>query len=222
AALMKSLALKSSDRFQQVEAFQSALASYGMANKHRAIEPRMKRCNGCGASNVGHAKHCAICGASLASSQKNGWEIRQPGELKYAGFERRIAAWLIDSAIVGCAWLVAFLFFLMCFAVIGANSGDATVGAILLSMVLVSPAVWLYYSIMESSRRQGTVGKVLMGISVTDLAGERVSFWRSTGRHFAKTISAVIAGIGFLMPLFSEKKQALHDSVAGCLILSRR
>jgi uncharacterized RDD family membrane protein YckC len=78
---------------------------------------------------------------------------------------------------------------------------------------------WIYYAGMESSTAQGTLGKLAVGIIVTDLRGERVSFWRATGRHFAKIVSGLTLTIGFLMAGFTEKKQALHDLMAGCLVV---
>jgi uncharacterized RDD family membrane protein YckC len=80
---------------------------------------------------------------------------------------------------------------------------------------------WLYYALMESSRYQATLGKVLMGLLVTDLKGNRVSFLRATVRYLAKWLSILTLLLGFLMAAFTTRRQALHDIVAGCLIVSR-
>jgi uncharacterized RDD family membrane protein YckC len=72
---------------------------------------------------------------------------------------------------------------------------------------------------MESSAKQATVGKMALGIIVTDLDGRRIGFGRATGRYFAKILSALTLGIGFLMAGFTERKQALHDMVASCLVI---
>ncbi len=82
-------------------------------------------------------------------------------------------------------------------------------------------ATWLYYAIMESSSKQATFGKLICGLKVTDLNGERISFMRATGRHFGKIISSMILLIGYLMVLFTERKQGLHDMMAGCLVLKQ-
>jgi uncharacterized RDD family membrane protein YckC len=75
---------------------------------------------------------------------------------------------------------------------------------------------------MESSEWQATIGKRLLGLVVTDMAGQRVSFSRATGRHFAKIVTNLVpAFIGYIMAAFTEKKQALHDMLAGCLVLRR-
>jgi uncharacterized RDD family membrane protein YckC len=80
---------------------------------------------------------------------------------------------------------------------------------------------WLYFSLLESSSWQATLGKKALGLEVTDLAGRRISFGRATGRFFAKYISAIILMIGFLMAAFTEKKQALHDILAGTLVIRK-
>jgi uncharacterized RDD family membrane protein YckC len=55
-----------------------------------------------------------------------------------------------------------------------------------------------------------------------DTQGRRVSFGRATGRYFGKILSGLILGIGFLMAGFTERKQALHDSIADCLVVVKR
>lgn len=78
---------------------------------------------------------------------------------------------------------------------------------------------WLYFAIMESSTHQGTLGKIALGIKVTDIQGNRISFARATGRYFGKILSGLVLMIGFIMAGFTEKKQALHDILADCLVI---
>ena len=59
---------------------------------------------------------------------------------------------------------------------------------------------------------------MIFGMRVTDLNGNRISFERATGRHFAKWLSAIIFGIGHIMVGFTERKQGLHDLLAGTLV----
>ena len=80
---------------------------------------------------------------------------------------------------------------------------------------------WIYYAGMESSANQGTLGKMAVGIKVTDLNGERISFARATGRYFSKIISALIIAIGFIMVAFTSKKQGLHDMIAETLVIKK-
>jgi uncharacterized RDD family membrane protein YckC len=133
----------------------------------------------------------------------------------YAGFWRRVAAVLIDSVplatlswIVGAATNTASMFWWHL-----QKTGD-TRGFILGTLTL-----WLYYALLESSSIQGTLGKLIMGLYVTDEHGKRLSFGRASGRHFGKYLSVLIFGIGFLMAGFTAKKQALHDLLAHTLVM---
>ena len=78
---------------------------------------------------------------------------------------------------------------------------------------------WLYYALLESSSWQGTVGKKVLGIRVTDMNGNQISFGRATGRYFGLLLSGLICFIGFIMVAFTEKKQGLHDMLASTLVL---
>jgi uncharacterized RDD family membrane protein YckC len=78
---------------------------------------------------------------------------------------------------------------------------------------------WLYGALMESGSWQATVGKRSMRIKVVDMGGQRISFAQASGRHFGKYISTIILLIGYFMMLWDEKKQTLHDRMAGTLIV---
>jgi uncharacterized RDD family membrane protein YckC len=79
-------------------------------------------------------------------------------------------------------------------------------------------ANWLYFVSQESGKRQATLGKQVMNINVTDLQGRRLTFAHATGRHFAKLLNAFTLLLGFLLPLFQSKRQALHDIIAATLV----
>src|SRR5437667_10540910 len=86
------------------------------------------------------------------------------------------------------------------------------IGLIFLAATVSLVFTWLYHALMESSEWQATVGKKALGLVVTDMAGQRVSFARSTGRHFRKIITNVIpAFIGYLKEGLSEKQEAAQD-----------
>ena len=80
---------------------------------------------------------------------------------------------------------------------------------------------WLYFTLLESSSWQATLGKKALGLYVTDERWQRLSFGRANGRYWSKLISVLVLGIGFLMVGFTERKQGLHDKIAGTLV-SRR
>jgi uncharacterized RDD family membrane protein YckC len=95
-------------------------------------------------------------------------------------------------------------------------SDDAIGGVVWLTWILGG---WLYSALQECSSQQATIGKRVLGIKVIDLAGQRISFGRATGRYFGKIISGMIMYIGFIMAGFTDRKQALHDMMAGCLLV---
>ena len=78
---------------------------------------------------------------------------------------------------------------------------------------------WLYFALQESGPNMATIGKRAMRIKVTDLSGNRITFGQATGRHFGKIISTLILLIGYLMMLWDEKRQTLHDKIAGTLVI---
>lgn len=98
----------------------------------------------------------------------------------------------------------------------------AALGIIFILIPIIIVATWLYFALMESSARQATVGKIALGLFVTDLQGRRITFGRATGRFFAKIITGLVPlFIGYIMAAFTARKQALHDMIASCLVLKR-
>ena len=98
----------------------------------------------------------------------------------------------------------------------------AMISAILFVSLASILLAWIYNAAMESSRHQGTLGKMALGLTVTDLGGRPIGFGLASGRYFAKIITGLIPlGIGYAMAGFTEKKQALHDMIASCLVLRK-
>jgi uncharacterized RDD family membrane protein YckC len=95
-------------------------------------------------------------------------------------------------------------------------------GFIAIFLLVTLIGTWLYHALLESSEWQATAGKKALGLIVTDTSGARTSFARASGRHFAKIITGLIPlGIGYILAGVMEKKQALHDMIAGCLVLRK-
>ncbi len=80
---------------------------------------------------------------------------------------------------------------------------------------------WIYNALQESGPKMATVGKRAMEIKVTGQDGERITFGQATGRHFGKIISTLILFIGYFMMLWDERRQTLHDKMAGTLVVLR-
>jgi len=95
------------------------------------------------------------------------------------------------------------------------------VGVLVVAGPVLFVGSWLYHTAMESSRHQATLGKKALGIIVTDMNGNRISFARANARFFGKWVSGMIMNIGYLMAAFTEKKQALHDILASCLVVMK-
>jgi uncharacterized RDD family membrane protein YckC len=199
-------------------------------------------CSNCGqVFLVAAATRAPILSASIAAPMEGGAAaIRAYAgyaavpRAEYAGFWLRFLAFLIDNVVMGIAFvliLVPLIFLTGLGGFIGTIHPDEDfndvgifmlIGLIFLAATVSLVFTWLYHALMESSEWQATVGKKLLGLVVTDMAGQRVSFWRATARHFAKIITNMVpAFIGYIMAAFTEKKQALHDMLAGCLVLRR-
>lgn len=153
--------------------------------------------------------------------------------LSYAGFWRRLIAWFIDNLILSAATMIILIPFLA-MAGIGFMSMEnyeqeeppiemiiAFAGAYLMLIILLTAAQWLYFALMES-QKGATFGKMALGIKVTDLNGNRISFGRATGRYFGKILSTSILLVGFMMAGWTQQKQALHDILSGCLVVNRQ
>ena len=80
---------------------------------------------------------------------------------------------------------------------------------------------WLYFTIFEISGWMATPGKKILGLQVTDLNGQQIGFGRANGRYWGKIVSALILMIGFIMIAFTDKKQGLHDIMAGTLVIKK-
>jgi len=177
------------------------------------------------------AESCPACGQSLGGSAEEHRDenaarnVPVRKSIIYAGFWFRAAAYLLDTATLAFVLGATVLGPVLRNNHVGPSVEDAwkfytgdspQATALLLLIQLVS---WLYFAAFESSPWQATPGKKVMGLRVTDLQGRRLSFIRASGRYFGKIISSLLFGIGFLMAGFTEKKQALHDMLAGCLVL---
>ena len=130
----------------------------------------------------------------------------------YAGFWRRFAAVILDGLIIGVVMVPLTL-------AVGDGDTYAEASRSAAGSSISTVITWLYYALMESSAKQATLGKMALGIIVTDMEGRRIGFGKATGRHFAKILSALILGIGFLMVAFTQRKQGLHDILAGTLVI---
>jgi len=95
----------------------------------------------------------------------------------------------------------------------------SAMGGVAQFFLLIWMLPWLYFAFMESGVKQSTLGKRWLGMKVVNENGQRISFGLASGRFFAKNFLSGILLIGFLMALFTEKRQALHDKMAETLVI---
>ena len=153
----------------------------------------------------------------------------------YAGFWLRVLAYLIDAIILGVFAVPIVVGAGMAMGVGGMfaripRDGDPFQNGppaifllfIWFCVLLGVGGTWLYNALLESSDWQGSAGKKALGLIVTDMAGQRVTFARASGRHFGKIVTSFIPlGVGYALAGFTEKRQALHDMLASCLVLRK-
>ena len=204
-------------------------------------------CSKCGSNLTPGTAFCQVCGTAVPAAATvpvpaGAAPAVTPGAISphwlppvtraYAGFWLRFVAHLIDGLLIGA---VAGAIFVPMFFLTGLGGflravehdhqpDPAVIASFVSSIALLALASvlgsWLYYAYFESSDWQATVGKKVLNLIVTDMDGNRVSFGRASGRYFAKIVSGLIPlGIGYILAGVTEKKQALHDMIASCLVL---
>ncbi len=142
--------------------------------------------------------------------------------MKYASFSRRVLAHIIDSLIVNC-FLEVIYWGLKVFV----NLNDKNVidtGNIMLIALYGAGFLMIdapYEILSYCSKYQATIGKRVVGIVVMDVNGERVSFTRAVLRFLA-TFPSAISLVGYLMVLFTRKKQTMHDMLAGTVVCYKK
>lgn len=199
-------------------------------------------CNKCGAPNPAGSQFCSRCGTpsgpvpaglpNVAASNPvppyaappAPYQAVAPGAgVGYGGFWIRVVAAIIDTIILRIVVAPVGMVFGGLGLAGGLMPGMPRSGLALfgggVTFIFLIFGSWLYEAFMESSSYQATLGKMIFGMKVTDLNGNRISFGQATGRHFAKWLSGMILGIGYIMVGFSDRKQGLHDLLAGTLVL---
>lgn len=155
--------------------------------------------------------------------------------MNYGGFWLRLVALIIDSLVLGMLqWIVIIpvlgLLGFSFYAGSGMDMDDPESAAGLVGMAMAGVGVlWLlftavtvlYFAFMESSKYQGTLGKMALGLVVTDMNGNKLDFSKALVRNLCRIISNLTFLVGYIVAAFTEKRQALHDLIAGTLVLRK-
>ena len=154
----------------------------------------------------------------------------------YAGFWMRFVAIIIDGIIIGIiqSFVIIPILAAVGFGFVGTAqtmdmSDPNNIAGMIGAIMAVAGTYWilsmciqvLYFSFMESSKWQATIGKMALGLTVMDMNGVKLDFGKAFVRNICKIISNFTLLIGYIMAGFTDKKQALHDIIAGTLVVKK-
>ena len=204
-------------------------------------------CQACGANVGDGVAFCTSCGRPLVGysvGQAGGAgaiAMAPPMTMaaassNFAGFWLRVLAAIIDNLVLvlptGPLFLLMFASMLPELALMRGNPNPALLFAsffprLIFFVILMLALKWLYWALMESSSWQATLGKKALGLYVTDLEGKRATFGKASGRFWSgRGLSMIPLGnlyylIDCICCGFTEKKQAVHDMISGCLVMRK-
>lgn len=119
----------------------------------------------------------------------------------YSGFWKRFVALIIDTLI-------------MIIPAIILGSVTKYMGGIIIGL--------LYKPVFEASPLMATPGKAMMGLVVVSEKGDRLTIKQAYIRYFCSILSGMVMCIGYLMNLFTAKKQTLHDMIAETVVINQQ
>lgn len=121
--------------------------------------------------------------------------------MQYSSFGKRFLAYIVDAALVFILSLII-------------NRVIPYIGWII-SLCFS----FLYYTMFICSEAQATPGKFLVKIKVTDIEGNRLTVKKSILRFFASWLSGLLLCFGYILSLFTSKKQTLHDLIMETVVI---
>ncbi|SOD18758.1 RDD family protein [Pedobacter xixiisoli] len=135
----------------------------------------------------------------------------------FASFDQRLMAWAIDYFIITVIYAV-----ITAVAILFVEEKETILSIVVVAAFLIPFTKFLYTVIGDASKTQGTIGKKLMDIKVTDEYGGKLTFGTSFIRNASKLISNIAFGFGYLYMFLNKKQQCLHDAIAGTLVIKDR
>lgn len=146
-----------------------------------------------------------------------GFRFQKTAPQYFASFDQRLLASVVDYFLITTVYvliiLISFIFI---------DEKTQRIAVALAGLPLVPVVKFIYGSIAEASEQQGTIGKRLLSIRVSDLGGNRISLSNSYGRNAAKILSVAPFFFGYLYSFLNKKQQCFHDVVANTLVIKER
>jgi len=169
----------------------------------------------------------ATVSSPLAANQdpNEALSFKEKPPARYAGFWRRLLAFLIDQfafvtiMTIAGAFVLGLMYILL--TSLRIDTKEIWDIAYVLPYLLYLPILWLYRTVMEASKLQATFGKLALQIIVTDTNYGRIGFGRANGRFWSSLLTIQTLGIGFLIVAFTKKKQAMHDFIVNTLVIKK-
>ena len=147
---------------------------------------------------------------------------------EYAGFFRRVGAYVVDTILVTLPFLLVFGSAITERLLVGMPDDAVVSHAYMVLLVgdyllLYLGLTALYYTLQEASAQQATIGKRMFGIMVVGKDGDRAGFGALLMRN---TIGRALTNmspfyIGFTMCIFTQRKQCLHDKMGGVVVVRK-
>jgi uncharacterized RDD family membrane protein YckC len=139
------------------------------------------------------------------------------GNARYAGFWVRFAASVLDTLVLTLIYIVIALVLGLASYIFGFGAGLTAI-----QFALSVVPVWLYFALLESGPRCATYGKRAFHLRVLEAEGlTRIGFLRATVRWFARYLSMAPLMLGYLIQPFTPRKRALHDFIAGTVVVAQ-
>ena len=142
-------------------------------------------------------------------------------ELPLAGIGSRFIAILVDSLILGGAFIllgVLLVILVVSLAAAGLNAAPWSIGILILIFFLLN---WGYFALFEAFNNGRTPGKRVAKIRVIHQSGRGISFLEALGRNLVRFVDYLpgFYGVGIVVIFLNKRSQRLGDMVAGTLVV---
>jgi uncharacterized RDD family membrane protein YckC len=162
---------------------------------------------------------CPDCKPIFVQKLKEGVSVA--GQMEYAGFWIRLAAKIIDGIILGVVNMALYIPAAFLMAPPSKPSAGTMVLfiAVQLIVMFLQITIGAVYTTWLLGRYGATVGKMACRLKVVTADGNKISYLRALGRHFAEWISGMILLVGYIMAAFDGQKRALHDHICNTRVI---